>query len=72
MSALTLRLPDEKHDRLKALARRRGTSVNRLMEEMATLIIAEFEVETRFLVRAARGAGKTKRGLSLLSKAAGN
>ncbi len=71
MSALTLRLPDDKHDRLKALARRKGTSVNRLMEEMATLMIAEFDAETRFLVRAARGAGRIKRGLSLLEKAAG-
>ena len=71
MSALTLRLPDDKHDRLKALARRRGTSVNRLMEEMATLMIAEFDAETRFLVRAARGAGQTKRGLALLKKAVG-
>ena len=71
MSALTLRLPDDKHNRLRALAQQRGTSVNRLMEEMATLMIAEFDAETRFLIRAARGAGQAKRGLSLLQKAAG-
>ena len=70
MSALTLRLPDDKHARLKALARQRGTSVNRLMEEMATVILAEFDAETRFMARAARGRGKTARGLSLLQKAA--
>ncbi|MBI4289946.1 MAG: toxin-antitoxin system HicB family antitoxin [Betaproteobacteria bacterium] len=71
MSALTLRLPDDKHNRLKTLARQRGTSVNRLMEEMATLILAEFDAETRFELRAARGRGKAKRGLALLDKAAG-
>jgi predicted transcriptional regulator len=71
MSALTLRLPDDKHDRLKTLARQRGTSLNRLMEEMATLMLAEFDAETRFALRAARGEGKTKRGLSLLAKAEG-
>lgn len=35
MTALTLRLPDDKHARLKTMARRRGTSVNRLIEEAA-------------------------------------
>lgn len=70
MSALTLRLPADKHARLKTLARRRGTSVNRLMEEMATLMIAESDAETRFLARAARGRGKSMRGLALLAKAA--
>ena len=68
MSALTLRLPDDKHARLKALARRRGTSVNRLMEEMATVMIAEADAEARFETRAARGRGKAPRGLALLRK----
>ena len=71
MSALTLRLPDDKHDRLKTLARQRGTSVNRLMEEMTTLMLAEFDAETRFALRSSRGQGKTKRGLALLDKATG-
>jgi hypothetical protein len=71
MSALTLRLPDDKHNRLKILARQRGTSVNRLMEEMATLMLVEFDAEVRFALRASRGKGKTKRGLMLLDKAVG-
>ena len=71
MSALTLRLPDDKHDRLKTLARQRGTSVNRLMEEMATLMLVEFDAEIRFALRASRGRGKSARGLVLLDKAAG-
>ena len=70
MSALTLRLPDDKHARLKALARRRGTSVNRLMEEMATVMIAEADAETRFLIGADRRRGREARGLALPRKAA--
>jgi hypothetical protein len=72
MSALTLRLPEDKHNRLKIMARQRGTSVNRLMEEMATLMLAEFDAETRFAIRAERGRGKIDRGLALLDKAAGS
>lgn len=70
MAALTVRLPDEKHRRLKALAKSRGTPLNRLIDEMTTLMLAEFDAETRFNVRAALGAGKVARGLELLDKAA--
>ena len=69
MTALTLRLPDEKHRRLKALAQSRGTPINRLLEEMTTLMLAEFDAETHFNVRAARGASRDERGLELLQKA---
>lgn len=71
MLALTIRLPDDKHQRLKELARRRKTSVNRLIDEMTTLMLAEFDAETRFALRAARGADRSERGLELLRKAAG-
>jgi hypothetical protein len=71
MSALTLRLPDDKHERLRALAQSRGTSVNRLLDEVTTLLLAEFDAETRFRLRTQRGAGKMERGLDLLDKAAG-
>lgn len=71
MSALTVRLPDDKHQRLRLLARSRGTTVNRLIDEMTTLMLAEFDVETRFQVRAQAGAGKAVRGLELLNKAMG-
>jgi predicted transcriptional regulator len=70
MAALTVRLPDEKHRRLKALAKSRHTPLNRLIDEMATLMLAEFDAETRFRLRAERGAGKVERGLELLKKAA--
>ena len=71
MAALTVRLPDEKHRRLKALAKSRGTPLNRLIDEMTTLMLAEFDAETRFRVRTKRGSGKAKRGLALLGKAMG-
>ena len=71
MAALTVRLPDEKHMRLKALAKSRGAPLNRLIEEMTTLMLAEFDAETRFRLRAGRGGGKVARGLALLKKATG-
>ncbi|MDR2874478.1 MAG: toxin-antitoxin system HicB family antitoxin [Methylobacillus sp.] len=70
MSALTVRLSDEKHRRLKALAKSRGTPLNRLIDEMTTLMLAEFDAETRFTVRVARGVSRETRGLELLAKAA--
>ena len=71
MSATTFRLPDDKHARLKTLARQRGTSVSRSMEEMATPMRVEFAVETRFALRAARAHGKSARGRVLLEQTAG-
>lgn len=72
MSAITIRMPDEKYQRLKALAQRRGTSINRLVDEMTTLMLAESDLETRFELRAARGQGRQAEGLALLHKAAGH
>ena len=71
MSALTIRLPDDKHQRLRALAESRDTTLNRLIDDKATVMLAEFDAETRFKLRAARGAGQAERGLDLLQKAAG-
>ena len=48
MTALTIRLPDEAHRRLKAFAKGRGTPLNRLIDDMTTLMLAEFDAETRF------------------------
>ena len=71
MSALIIRLPREKRDRLQQVAKERKLSVNKLIEEMATVAIAEHDAEVRFQLRAARGRGKAERGLELLRKAAG-
>lgn len=70
MAALTLRLPEDKHQRLRALAQSRHTTINRLMDEMTTLMLAEFDAETRFKLRAARGTGRAAEGLALLDKVA--
>lgn len=66
MSVLTIRLPDDQHERLRALAEHRGISLNKLFEEFATRAVTEFDTELRFRVRAARG--DTARGLALLDK----
>lgn len=66
MSVLTIRLPDDKHERLKALAKTRGISVNKLMEELSTIAIAEFDAETRF--RAMVAQGDPEQGIAILDK----
>lgn len=71
MSALIVRLPEEKRARLKLLAKARQVSVTKLIEEMATVLIADYDAETRFALRAARGRGKGVRAQALLDKARG-
>ena len=66
MSTLTIRLPNDQHERLKALASARGTSLNKLFEEFSTKAIAEFDSETRLRLRAERG--NRERGLELLDR----
>lgn len=66
MSILTIRLPSDQHERLKALAAGRGTSLNKLFEEFSSRALAEFDSETRFRLRAAKG--NRKRGLDVLDK----
>lgn len=50
---------------------RRGTGVNRLIDETTTLLLAEFDAEARFSLRSQRGQGQSARGLALLAKAQG-
>jgi len=71
VSALIIRLPEDKRERLKLVARAREVSVTKLIEEMATVLIADFDAETRFALRASRGRGRTARGKALLDKARG-
>ncbi len=66
MSVLTIRLPDDQHERLKALAAQRNISLNKLFEELAARVVAEHDVEMRFRVRAARGDPAA--GLALLDQ----
>lgn len=66
MSTLTIRLPDDKHERLKSLARLNKVSVNKLIDEFATVALANFDAKTRFKARASQGDAKL--ALSLLDK----
>ena len=66
MSVLTIRVPDAKHQRLKQLAKSQGISVNKLIEELSTVALAQHDAEMRFRIQAARGSAK--RGLKLLDK----
>jgi hypothetical protein len=67
MSVLTLRIPNEKHERLRRLAESRGMSMNRLVDEWATVALTQFDAETRFRTLAAQG--NAARGLQLLDRA---
>jgi len=66
MSVLTIRVPDAKHQRLKQLAKSYGISVNKLIEELSTVALAQHDAEMRFRSQAARGSAE--RGLKLLNK----
>lgn len=66
MATLTIRIPDDKHSRLKALAQHRHVSVNKLVEELSTQALAEFDSEVRF--RALVALGDAAKGLDLLDK----
>ena len=66
MSTLTIRIPEAKHARLRRLAETRGISMNKLMDELATVALAQHDTETRFQALAAKGSAK--RGLELLDK----
>jgi predicted transcriptional regulator len=66
MATLTVRIPDDKHLRLKQLAESKGISINKLIEELSTVALAEFDTYNRFKLMAARG--DVKKGLKLLDK----
>ena len=65
MSTLTIRLPADTHG-LKVIARQRGMSMNKLIEELPTVAIAQYDAETRFRVMATRGS--VEEGLRVLDK----
>ncbi|MEC4883649.1 MAG: toxin-antitoxin system HicB family antitoxin [Scytonema sp. PMC 1070.18] len=66
MEILNIRLPEDKHNRLKELAQAKGISVNKLIEELSTMAIAEFDAHTRFKAMAA--IGNPEEGLRILAK----
>lgn len=66
MSVITLRVPDDKHERLRQLAEVRGVSVNRLLDELAAVALAQHDVEAQFQELAARGSAR--KALAVLDK----
>jgi predicted transcriptional regulator len=66
MGTLTIRLSDEKHEKLRQLATRRKISINKLIEELSTIALTDFDAETRFRARAALGS--PPEGLRLLER----
>ena len=66
MSTLTIRIPESKHARLRNLAKAEGISLNRLIDEFATIALTEYDSEIRFRALAAKGSRQT--GLALLDK----
>ena len=66
MSVVTLRIPDEKHARLKQLASSRSTSVNRLLDELATVALVQHDLAVRYEALAKEGDPAV--GLALLDR----
>ena len=66
MATLTIRIPDDKHERLKSLAQSRGISINKLMEELSTAALVEFDAYTRFKAMAI--VGDPTKGLQIIEK----
>ena len=66
MATFTIRMPDDRAERLKQLAAHRGISVNKLIEEWTIMGITEFDAESRFRARAA--SGSREHGLAMLAE----
>ncbi|RKT37939.1 ribbon-helix-helix protein, CopG family [Thiocapsa rosea] len=66
MSTLTIRLPDDTAERLRALARSRGLSVNKLIEELSAQALAAWDTESHF--RASAAMGDPARALAILDR----
>jgi hypothetical protein len=66
MSTMTIRLPDDKHQRLKQLAKSRHLSINKLVEELTTSLLSAHDAEVRFRALAMRG--DPKKALELLDR----
>ncbi|PTN38529.1 toxin-antitoxin system HicB family antitoxin [Desulfonatronum sp. SC1] len=65
-STLTIRLPDDTAQRLKALARSRGLSTNKLIEELSAHALAAWDTENHF--RALAATGDVNRALEILER----
>ncbi len=66
MSTLTIRLPDDTARRLKSLAKSRGLSTNKLVEELSAQALAAWDTENHF--RALAATGNITRAMEILDR----
>lgn len=66
MSTLTIRLPDDTAQRLKALAKSRGLSTNKLVEQLSAHALTAWDTENHF--RALAATGNVSRALEILDR----
>ena len=66
MSTLTIRLPDETAQRLKAMAKSRGLSTNKLIEQLSAHGLAAWDTENHF--RAMAATGDVRKALDVLDR----
>ena len=66
MSTLTIRLPDDTAQRLKALALSRGLSMNKLVEQLSAHALSAWDTENHF--RAMAATGDVKNALAVLDR----
>lgn len=66
MSTLTIRLPDDTAARLKTLARSRGLSMNKLIEELTAQALTAWDTENHF--RALATTGDVRQALAILDR----
>lgn len=66
MATLSIHLPDDMPERLKNIAKARGISLNKLMFELSSQLLAEEDAKQRF--QSAQLRGKPKRALNLLDE----
>jgi len=66
MGTITLRLPDDIHQGVKVVAAQRKISINKLYEEISSILLRAHNAEMRFGKRAADGT--PEKGLAILDK----
>lgn len=66
MSTLTIRLPDDTAARLKDMARSRGLSTNKLVEQLSAHALAAWDTENHF--RALAATGNVENALAILDR----
>ncbi len=66
MTTLTIRLPDDTAQRLKSLARSRGQSTNKLVEDLSARALAAWDTENHF--RSMVATGDVAQALAILDR----